>query len=43
MDQMIADSSRELQVLSFTCMTEFIVNNVERKMLEMVDVLSTVL
>jgi hypothetical protein len=43
MNQLAADSSQELQVLSVTCMPEFIVNNVDRKLLEMADVLSTML
>ena len=43
MDQMMADSSQELQVISVTRSTEFIVNNVEQKVLKMAGVLSTVL
>ena len=43
MNQLVAGSSQELQVLSVTRSTEFIVNNVERKVLEMADVLSTML
>jgi len=43
MDQMMADSSQELQVPSVTRSTEFIVNNVEQTVLEMEGMLSTVL
>ena len=39
----VAGSGQELQVLSFTGNTEFIVNNVEQKALEMAGVRCTVL
>jgi hypothetical protein len=35
---LVADSSQELQVLSFTCSAEFVVNNVEQKVLELAGV-----
>jgi hypothetical protein len=40
---LVAVSSQELLVRSFTCITEFVVNNVEQKALEMAGVRFTVL
>ena len=43
MNHLVADSSQELQVLNVTRSTDFIVNNVEQKVLEMAGMLSTML
>jgi len=40
---LLADSSQELQVFSFTCSTEFVVNSVEQNVLEMAGVRFTAL